>query len=228
MCTLIVAWCVFSDPVVVAANRDEALDRPASVPHAWGEGSGIFAPRDECVGGTWIGTNDAGLFVAVTNRRVEIEGGGERSRGLLVADALGYESAAEAIDHVVAETDGATYSGFNLLIADAERAALIEWDGTRTLTEIDPGIHVVVNDGQPGVERKRRGVEKLVEPRNGESTEEWLVRVRSVLVDHDLGTCVHGEEYGTRSSSLVRVDREGNADWRFAPGPPCETEYASR
>ena len=228
MCTLIAAWRVFSDPVVVAANRDEALDRPASRPHAWGEGSGIFAPRDERAGGTWIGTNDSGLFVAITNRRVGIEGAGERSRGLLVTDALSRKSAAEAIDHVIGETDRRSYDGFNLLVADSERAALVEWTGERRVSDLEPGVAVVVNDGQPGVDRKRRGVRGRVQPRDGETAEEWLARVRSVLADHELGTCLHGEGYGTRSSSLVRIDGEGNADWRFAAGPPCETEYEPR
>ena len=228
MCTLIVAWRVFSDPIVVAANRDEALDRPARPPLAWDDGSGIFAPRDERAGGTWIGTNDSGLFVAITNRRVEIEGAGERSRGLLVTDALGRESATEAVEYVVRETDRATYSGFNLLVADDERAALVEWDGERTENGLEPGVAVVVNDGQPGVERKRRGVRERVQPRDGETAEEWLDRVRSVLSDHDLGTCLHREGYGTRSSSLVRIDGRGRADWRFTSGPPCETGYEPR
>jgi uncharacterized protein with NRDE domain len=225
VCTLIAAWRVFSEPIVVAANRDEALDRPARPPHAWEGGSGVFAPRDERAGGTWIGTNEDGLFVGITNRRVEIEGSGERSRGLLVTDALGCDTATDALERVVRETDRRTYSGFNLLVADADRAVLIEWDGERRVTDLEPGIAVVVNDGQPGVERKRRGVRERARPREGESADGWLDRIRSLLTDHDLDTCLHRDGYGTRSSSLVRINGAERADWWFAPGPPCETEY---
>ena len=48
MCTLIIARNVFpSHPLVVAANRDEFFDRPASVPTYWPGPPGIWAPRDE-------------------------------------------------------------------------------------------------------------------------------------------------------------------------------------
>ena len=47
MCTLVLAWQVFADyPVVVAANRDEALDRPSEPPTRIGEEPGVVAPRD--------------------------------------------------------------------------------------------------------------------------------------------------------------------------------------
>ncbi|ELK45622.1 hypothetical protein D320_21146, partial [Haloferax sp. BAB-2207] len=77
MCTLILAWQVFEDaPVVVAANRDEQLGRPAEPPRRWenGDGPAIVAPRDAEAGGTWVGYNDAGVFVGITNRWVEVAG----------------------------------------------------------------------------------------------------------------------------------------------------------
>jgi hypothetical protein len=36
--------------------------------------------------------------------------------------------------------------------------------------------------------------------------------------------CVHGSEYGTRSSSVVAVGPARRA-WRYAEGAPCETKY---
>ncbi|MDR9382369.1 MAG: NRDE family protein, partial [Natronomonas sp.] len=54
MCTLIVAWRVFDDaPVCVAANRDEATDRPSSPPRVREGDRPVLAPRDERAGGTW-------------------------------------------------------------------------------------------------------------------------------------------------------------------------------
>ena len=67
MCTLVVASHVLPDrPLVVVANRDEQLDRASSPPFAWKEG--FFAPRDDVAGGTWLGVNDHGVFVGITNR----------------------------------------------------------------------------------------------------------------------------------------------------------------
>ncbi len=70
MCTLLVAtrrWP--GTPLLIAANRDEHLQRPAAPPSSRRVGSRrIFAPTDLRAGGTWMGLNDAGLFVAITNR----------------------------------------------------------------------------------------------------------------------------------------------------------------
>ena len=49
MCTLLLAVDVWDGArLVVAANRDEVLDRPASGPQLWERGGRrFFAPRDE-------------------------------------------------------------------------------------------------------------------------------------------------------------------------------------
>ena len=69
VCTLVFAWQVFPDaPVVAAANRDELLDRPSEPPSVIEEEPGVVAPRDAEAGGTWIGYNEHGVLVAITNR----------------------------------------------------------------------------------------------------------------------------------------------------------------
>ncbi|SFR46554.1 NRDE family protein [Halogeometricum limi] len=243
MCTLTIAWQAFdAAPVVVAANRDEALDR-ASKPPAVVDGDPAFvAPLDVQAGGTWVGYNERGVFVGVTNRWVDVEGGGERSRGQLVRDALRSESAAKARETVEAAVATDTYDGFNLVVADATDAFLFEWDGTLTTTRLDPGVHVVVNVGTDGdyfePERRpevgaeqannaRRVREALTPADASASPEAWRERAASVLRDHDYGVCVHDDEgrYGTRSSSLVTLWADDDAEYAFAPGPPCETAY---
>src|SRR6056297_3610562 len=149
VCTLVLAWQAFADsPIVTAANRDEALGRPSDPPGVFREEPTVIAPRDGTAGGTWIGYNEAGVFVAITNRWVDREG--DRSRGQLVADCLGSGSASAAVETVeqAVETDG--YAGFNLVVADADRATLLEWDGELSVTDFDPGVHVVVNVGANG------------------------------------------------------------------------------
>jgi uncharacterized protein with NRDE domain len=242
VCTLTIAWQVFdATPVVVAANRDEATDRPSEPPSV-SEGDPAFvAPRDAEAGGTWVGYNDRGVFVGVTNRWVSVEGGGERSRGRLVRDALRAESAAAARELVESSVADVRYEGFNLVVADASEAFLFEWDGDLRVSALDPGVHVVVNVGADGEyfepERRpevgaeqasnARRVREALRPDDGESPEAWRDRAAAVLGDHDYGVCVHDPEgrYGTRSSSLVTLWADGHADYLFADGPPCETAY---
>ncbi len=154
MCTLVFAWQVFTDaPVVAAANRDEALGRPSTPPEIVEESPRVLAPRDEEAGGTWIGYNERGVFVAITNRWTGADGEAtaERSRGLLVRDALRQASAEEAARLVERELDDRRYDGFNLVLADANAALLVEWDGdSRRVRNFDPGVHVVVNVGADG------------------------------------------------------------------------------
>lgn len=236
MCTLILAWQVFDGtPIVVAANRDEALGRPARPPGVLDEDPTVVAPRDEEAGGTWVGYNDAGLFVGVTNRRTDREG--ERSRGLLVRDALARESAADASSFVRNELAAREYAGFNLVVADADAAELLEWDGVLQWTHFEPGVHVVVNEGHDGsapkAERVRDAVDPVpnrdsvgsAEPAPSTSVEEWFERAKDVLRDHGLGTCVHRAGFGTRSSSVIAVDADANGRYWFADGRPCETDY---
>ena len=72
--------------LLVAANRDEAFDRPSAPPAEVEDG--IVAGRDLLAGGTWLGYNRHGLFVAVTNRKEPAPAPNALSRGLLAREAL--------------------------------------------------------------------------------------------------------------------------------------------
>jgi uncharacterized protein with NRDE domain len=248
VCTLTLAWQVFPDaPVVVAANRDERSDRPSEPPERTGTDPAVVAPRDAEAGGTWIGYNDAGLFVGITNRPTRGTPA-ERSRGLLVDDALREPDARAAVSLVERAVDAHGYDGFNLVLADAEGAFLVEWDGDLWTTRLGPGVHVVVNSGAalgggghvadafvvpdgPAARAERateraddaRAVRAALTPEPGETSGAWLDRAGAVLADHDYGVCIHADGYGTRSSSLLRLG--DTREYRFADGPPCETPY---
>jgi uncharacterized protein with NRDE domain len=247
VCTLTLAWQVFLDaPVVVAANRDERRDRPSEPPRRTESNPAVVAPRDARAGGTWIGYNDAGVFVGVTNRWTE-RTSAERSRGLLVADALREPDATTAARLVERSVDAHGYDGFNLVVADRTAAFLFEWDGHLRVVQLDPAVHVVVNSGAalggggavtdafvPPADDARadraveqaanaRAVRAALTPEPGERADAWLDRAAAVLADHAYGVCIHENGYGTRSSSLIRLGDEPS--YRFAPGPPCETAY---
>src|ERR1700682_1686246 len=70
MCTLAIYFRVFGDyPVVVAANRDEFLNRPALPPTELGDRPRIIGGKDLRAKGTWLGINEHGLIVGLLNRR---------------------------------------------------------------------------------------------------------------------------------------------------------------
>ena len=240
VCTFVFAWQVFEGvALVVAANRDERLGRESLPPKELDTEPRVIAPQDAEAEGTWIGYNGSGVLVSVTNRWTDRELAGERSRGLLVREALAHETAEEAISFVEAQTGEYEYDGFHLVAVDAERAALCAWDGELSITDFEPGVHITVNVGaddsfeiprsrpDPGREQARRTERAFadLQPESDEGVEGWLDRTTVALRDHEYGFCVHGDGFGTRSSSLVTLFEDGSAEYRFANGPPCETAY---
>ena len=252
VCTLVLAWQVFSDtPVAVAANRDEALDRPSEPPERRDWDPAVVAPKDAEADGTWIGYNEHGVFAGITNRWLVDPPAAERSRGLLVRDALACRSAEDAAREVERAVERHSYDGFNLVLADENAAIYVEWDGRLSVDQFQPGVHVVVNvgaDGRYAIPAHRPEVGELqgtnadavrtaLQPEPGEAASSWLDRAAAVISDHEYGVCVHGlpdevdateapanANFGTRSSSLVTIGPEGGT-YRFADGPPCSNPY---
>ena len=232
MCTLILMDRVVSSfPVIVAANRDEFLARPAGPPAL---SQGFVAPRDLEAGGTWMGVNGAGVFVGLTNRPTADIRRDRRSRGLLVSDALAAGSAAEIARELKerGEELPGIYNPFHLLYTDGREAFLtwLEEDGARTRALL-PGIHVVCNrdEDDPGSDKVTR-IRNSVEQIDLEAPiERILDDLQTVLGSHPTdnpreNACVHLEEYGTRSSSVIALGEERSA-YRYADGAPCKTEY---
>jgi hypothetical protein len=131
MCTLVILrrpdhpW-----PVVIGANRDEMIDRPAEPPaRHWPDRPEVVAGRDLEAGGSWLGLNDWGVAAAVLNRHGSLgPARGLRSRGELVLEALDHPdavAAAEALSHV----EPRAYRSFNLIVADNRDAFWLRHDG---------------------------------------------------------------------------------------------------
>ncbi len=229
MCTLIASvGHAPGVPLLIAANRDERLDRPSRGPFLWTEGKVPFlAPRDEVALGSWLGLNAHGLFVAVTNRAGVPASPTRRSRGALVIDALSAPSAT-ALHAQLSTLTGAKFNAFHLLYADST-AAFVSWsDGERLRQHpLSPGLHVVTERSLGGDDQGR---EELIRRR-------WRERYSTarfedlalLLSEHGqsspiAGTCVHAEEfnYGTRSSLLLELRLDlGKSRLAWAAGPPC-------
>lgn len=246
MCTLIAFHRVWRDvPLVIATNRDEAYDRPSAPPRWLAGPPSSLAPLDERAGGTWMGANERGLWVGLTNRRVGSDDPALRSRGLLCRDLLGAENAADAVARLESATD--RYNPFHVLAADFDRMILVEHDaeGTRA-RELPRGCHLVTNrpfddaTAEPKAERARRLLRERglwpTEP-GSPAPADLEARLLAVLGDHgERGAdaiCLHGGIYGTRSAAVWRVAPPAAAGGparvflAFADGPPCSSPFSS-
>lgn len=239
MCTLVAAVRCFDDvPLLVAANRDERLDRPARAPFLWPGPPRLVSPRDEVAGGSWLGLNEHGLFVGITNRAGAPPDPSRRSRGALVIDALGAPSAA-ALHRQLTELDPRSLNPFHLLYADATSAHLTWSDGsTRQQRTLEPGLHIVSERSPaeatdtPRAARIRARFDALAE-----AGAPGAADLRALLAEHDSdhpfdAVCVHADAlgYGTRSSAVLRLAASGlgaSGLW-WAEGKPCVTELADR
>ena len=131
MCTLVIlrrpehAW-----PIVIGANRDEMIDRPARPPgRHWPDRAEIVAGLDLLAGGSWLGLNDWGVAAAVLNRHGSLgPAAGQRSRGELVLEALDHADAVDAAA-ALSDLDPAAYRTFNLVIADNRDAFWLRHTG---------------------------------------------------------------------------------------------------
>ena len=246
MCTLAIYFRVFGDyPVVVAANRDEFLDRPALLPTALGDRPRIIGGKDLRASGTWLGINEHGLIVGLLNRRIAENGPNDdnlRSRGLLCLDALQHASAASALQYVESQR-ARDYNGFNLLMASRDEAFVAyNRGGEIEVVKLTPGMHLLTNADVDDFECPRisRSYGRFAELGQREDFAADPVARRAelaaLLADHSTqldartgrpnSLCLHLGDYGTRSSSLIFLRRDSTrVDHFFASGPPCTASY---
>src|SRR5580704_5608569 len=110
VCLLIALFQVVPGaPLMIAANRDEQLDRPAVVMTVLREASPrILGGRDELAGGTWLAVNEHGVVAGLTNQPSAAgRDPGKKSRGALPLAFAAHKTAAEAVAAVRAEIDPA-------------------------------------------------------------------------------------------------------------------------
>jgi uncharacterized protein with NRDE domain len=233
MCTLVCLFRAFADhPLIVAANRDERLARPAVGPRAW-PGERFVAPRDEEAGGSWLGVTSRALFVGITNRFGVANDPARDSRGALVVESLRHGSAA-ALHATLASLPPRRFNAFHLLYADATAAHVTWSDGAALHQEtLAPGIHVVTERSLGGDDHGR--TERIVHElslRDAPAPEALM----AVMRRHDdanpvAGTCVHVPAfgYGTRSSMILFLeDPIAKSRMWWAEGSPCEHAYVAR
>jgi uncharacterized protein with NRDE domain len=235
MCTVVLlirpghAW-----PVVMAANRDEMLERAWDPPGPhWPGQPDVVGGRDRAAGGTWMAMNGAGVVAAVLNRQGSLgPAPGKRSRGELPLLAL-KEGTAKAAAQAIAGLDAGQWRSFNMILADRLEAIAIRavGAGEPEAKKLGPGVHMVtahdVDDpASPRVARHLPRFRAAAAPEAGD-WREW----QAILADQsgppgsELNVPPRGG-FGTSCASLLALPADGAPEWLFAPGAPHTAAFS--
>jgi hypothetical protein len=248
MCTVVFlrrpgnAW-----PMMIAANRDEMMDRPWKAPgRHWPDRPEVVAGLDELAGGTWLGINDHGVVSGILNRPGTLgPATGLRSRGELPLDALDHADASAAAAALQA-LDAKAWRPFNMFLADNRDAFWIrslghQGDGKVTVHAISPGLSMLTAHDLNDLEsaRIRHFLPRFraappPDPSKGDwSAWEALLASREAEAgagEHGAMTIATASGFGTSSSSLLALPlAQGRTApkpvWRFGSGHPDSIRF---
>jgi len=252
VCLLITLFRVVPGaPLVVAANRDERLDRPAVAATVLREREPrILGGRDLLAGGTWLAVSDEGVVAGLTNQpTADGRDPSKRSRGELPLICATQHTAKLAVEALAASVDPARYNPCWMLVGDRDSLFSVGIGPGSPGPEIEqlrPGLHVLENAPLRALSPKAAFVRELVEQRLAEQPNAGPATVaeilQTVLRDHRpavpeprtdasgriwpaslTAACVHADGYGTRSSAIITVPAAGRPAILVADGRPCET-----
>ena len=237
MCVLALAFRSHSRwPLVLAGNRDELHARPAAPLARWEEAPDVLGGRDLEGGGTWLGVSEAGRLVVVTNLRgFGPPRTGAPSRGRLARDMLegrGRYAAAR-------KEDLAEFNPVNLIEATSASARFLTNRPAADIRPLAPGIYGLSNGDLDAPWPKTRRLKAALsgwldgggdDPEGlfgalADETRPPDAELPSTGLDlererHASAIFIRGEVYGTRASTVVRIDADGRGqihERRFGP-----------
>lgn len=147
MCLISFQWQPEAEnKLILSANRDEFLHRPAQALHPWQDIDGVYAGKDLSLGGTWLGVHKNGRFAALTNHRdIRIQGPElPISRGNLVLDFLTSDIA--PLEYLeILEDKAELYAGYNLLVADQQQLGYFSNRSRQAPRLLEPGLYGLSN-----------------------------------------------------------------------------------
>ncbi|MFP3343715.1 NRDE family protein [Halomonas sp. SIMBA_159] len=239
MCLITFTWAPGSRyPLRLAGNRDEFHARATAPLGAWHD-LPLLGGRDLEAGGTWLAANRHGVVAALTNVRdtALTTPANAPSRGELVAGVLTSNDPAAWLD-ALANHHAERYAGFNLLVATPHQCWHLHRgrDGVG-LASVPPGVHGLSNASLDTPWPKLQAVRSALE-RSDDTT--WRRHTRHALHnaalanDHQLpdtgvgialerqlsAAFIIGEQYGTRATTWLTLDKNGHAtltEQRFGP-----------
>ncbi len=237
MCVLAFAWRAHPDwPLVLAGNRDELHARPAMPLARWAETPEVLGGRDLEAGGTWLGVSEQGRMAVVTNLRGFGPPLAEApSRGRLARDVLTGEGPYAHPD----EPDLAAFNPMNLIVASQGEARFCTNRPQSDIRTLPPGLYGLSNGDLdapwPKTLRLKAALAAWLE-RPGHEADPLLAALADETrpPDEDLPSTgldlererlvspifIRAERYGTRCSTVVRIDARGRGEIverRFGP-----------
>ena len=237
MCVFATLYSVRPDvPLLVLFNREESrsrrtdgprLRKSADHPVSWLGGADLQA------GGTWLGLNEFGLIVLVTNRSKQLMGGELRSRGLLCRDLLQSASVDDVNDEFAQQFQRHEFAGMNIAMLSRDKCLVIEAGDCIQSHSLEPGIHCITNAdlNDPTDDRIRRVQQEFeFASRATKNLDTLLASVRRICAlpteKNAPAICTTQGEWGTVSSTIIALGA-GRTDVRYeyVDGPPATTEY---
>jgi uncharacterized protein with NRDE domain len=226
-------------PLIIAANRDEFFARPTASSGFWPDFPDVLAGKDLEAGGSWMGVSTKGRIAALTNIRDPQKIAPDRhSRGKLVLDYLKPAPHADSSSDYLhwLKQQRKNFNGYNLLFGqylpetgvqlqvynNHQNSHMTLEAGVYGLSNADINSHwpktsrgvqalsQSLNDTEPGDEKL---FALLKDPQQAEDADlpetgvprEWEKRLSSIFI--------RGEDYGTRSSTLLLIDKNGHLHW---------------
>lgn len=214
--------------LVVAANRDEFLQRPTAPLDFIDQQKSILAGLDLQCGGTWLGVNRDGKIAALTNYR---EGGMQLenapSRGEILRSYL--DSKISAVDFLDELSGKASlFNGFNLILGEGDDLFYYT-NRKKNYARLEPGFYGLSNHlldtPWPKVVRGKELLKAVMVDTDLVETEKIFAQLRDghrpqdgLLPDTGIGQewerllgtiFIDIPGYGTRSSAVITVGDDG-------------------
>lgn len=218
-------------PLILLANRDEFFDRPTEPLHHWTDNPTIYGGRDLKAKGTWLAINSFGRWAALTNFRDPQMPEGATSRGELVVNCLNTKQPLKEWFSTL-KTQADRYSGFNFVAGDLNTGE-VRFYSNREQNDrrLPSGCFAISNgnfdDDWPKNRFIRTQLIRYLESNQLHSDALFeLLNQSKPFAPQDLPETgipadieqslssvfipafpINGRDYGTRSSSIILVDR---------------------
>ena len=219
-------------PFIALANRDEFYARPAEAIDHWPGQAEIIAGKDLSGGGTWLGVTTTGHFAMLTNYRdmTSIKPGAP-TRGKLVSDFLlsKYDPATylQALN-----ASGQSYNGYNILLGAFNDPWYYSNQSNR-IYRLGTGSYglsnALLDTKWPKLTEGKALFDQIIAAKHLADDQLFKIMLDRQEADDallpDTGIGYQKEKqlssrfilmngYGTRNTSLIKVDNHGNGSIR--------------
>jgi uncharacterized protein with NRDE domain len=233
MCTILFSYKTTPGyRLVLAANRDEFMNRQTAPLAYWQDSKEVLAGRDLQQGGTWLGLDAKGRIGAITNfREPQTVSAEYPSRGEILSNYLAAKGS-EADFFNDLEVKASKYRGFNLLFGTSDTMYYYSNRLEKKL-QLKPGIYGLSNhlldSDWPKVARGKMLLTKVIKKGifkvedifsilcdNYQPPEEFLPDTGIGKVWERLlaSIFITSEFYGTRSSAVITIRDDGYTEFR--------------